>query len=227
MKTINKKNNFMTALIYSLLTLSLVHCVFLMLGLFNVLTPNCLQRETFNYIVAFALSAILIALYILFMFAETKKNLNIPTWFKVVLYVGLFVFMNVYYYLGLYTKLAGVIIAYVFLAVILNIFALALFFNSQKSEAGSLKSSNTYTCFSVFAITTCFATIFEVFVSTFKILLIKDSSFASLSMFVLDLSVIILVSLVFALMFSVSLSKSKRFINGCLIKVYDNKKVTK
>lgn len=224
MKIIDKKNKFMTGLIYGLLGLSVVHCVFLMLGLFNVLTPKCIERETFNYIVAFCLSALLIALYVLFAFVETKKNLIVPTWFKIVLYVGLYIFTNVYYYLGLYTYIAGIIIAYVFLALVLNIFALALFFNSQKSESGALRSSNTYTCFSVFAIATCFATIFEVFVSTFKILLIKESAFASLSMVVLDLCVVILVSLLFATFFSISLAKSKRFINGCLIKIYESKK---
>lgn len=223
MKIENKKNKFVSILIYSLLALSLVHCTFLLLGLFDVLTPNCLTRETFNYILAFVLCIVLIGLYILFAFVENKKNLVVPTWFKVVLFVGLYVFTNVYYYLGLYTHLAGIIVAYMFLAVVLNIFALATFFNSQKTDAGYMKASNTYTCFSVFATTLCFATIFEIFVSTLKIIFIKTSTFASLSMMVLDLCVVVLVSLIFAVLFSISLAKSKRFINGCLIKVYEKK----
>lgn len=223
MKIENKKNKFISILIYSLLALSLVHCTFLLLGLFDVLTPDCLSRETFNYILAFILCAVLIGLYVLFAFIENKKNLVVPTWFKIVLFVGLYVFTNVYYYFGLYTHLAGIIVAYVFLAVVLNIFALATFFNSQKTEAGYLKASNTYTCFTVFATTLCFATIFEIFVSTLKIIFIKTSTFASLSMMVLDLCVVVLVSLVFAVLFSISLAKSKKFINGCLIKVYEKK----
>lgn len=223
MKIENKKNKFVSILIYSLLALSLVHCTFLLLGLFDVLTPDCLLRESFNYIVAFVLCIVLIGLYVLFAFVENKKNLSVPTWFKVVLFVGLYVFTNVYYYLGLYTHLAGIIVAYVFLAVVLNIFALAIFFNSQKTESGSLRASNTYTCFSVFATTLCLATIFEIFVSTLKIILIKTSTFASLSMMVLDLCVVVLTSLVFAVMFSISLAKSKKFINACLIKVYEKK----
>lgn len=223
MKIENKKNKFISILIYSLLALSLVHCTFLLLGLFDVLTPDCLSRETFNYILAFVLCAVLVGLYVLFAFIENKKNLVVPTWFKIVLFVGLYVFTNVYYYFGLYTHLAGIIVAYVFLAVVLNIFALATFFNSQKTEAGYLKASNTYTCFTVFATTLCFATIFEIFVSTLKIIFIKTSTFASLSMMVLDLCVVVLVSLVFAVLFSISLAKSKKFINGCLIKVYEKK----
>lgn len=227
MKKEIKKTSFVTILIYMLLALSLVHCTFLLLGLFNVLTPACLEREHFNYVVAFVLLIVLIGLYVLFMFVENKKNLATPVWFKILLYVGLYVFINVYYYLGLYEHIAGIIVAYVFLAVVLNIFALAIFFNTQKSESGMIKASNTYTCFSVFAIATCFATIFEVFASTLKILLIKESTFASLSMFVLDLCIVILVSLVFAVMFCISLAKSKRLINGCLIKVYPSNTVSK
>lgn len=220
MKKVVKKNLFVPILIYSLLVLSLVHCTFLLLGLFDVLTPDCLLRQHFNYVLAFVLCALLIALYVLFAFVENKKNLIVPIWFKTVLYVGLFVFMNTYYYLGLYEHLASLIVAYTFLAVVLNIFALSLLFNSQKSESGLLKASNTYVCFNVFAISICFATIFEILVSTLKIIFIKSSNFASLSMLVLDLCVVFLVSLVFAVMFSISLTKSKKLINGCLIKVY-------
>ena len=227
MKKEIKTNKLMTVLLYGLLALCVVHCAFLLLGLFDVLTPACLEREHFNYVVAFVLLVVLIGLYVLFMFVENKKNLVTPTWFKIFLYVGLYVFINVYYYLGLYEHIAGIIVAYVFLAVVLNIFALAIFFNTQKSESGMIKSSNTYTCFNVFAIATCFATIFEVFASTLKILLIKESTFASLSMFVLDICIVILVSLLFAVMFSISLAKSKRLINGCLIKVYPTIAVSK
>lgn len=227
MKKEIKTNKLMTVLLYGLLALCVVHCTFLLLGLFDVLTPACLERDYFNYVIAFVLVGVLIGLYVLFMFIETKKNLVTPTWFKVVLCVGLYVFMNVYYYLGLYESLAGIIVAYVFLGLVLNIFALAIFFNTQKSDAGFIKASNTYTCFSVFAISTCFATIFEVFASTLKIIFIKSSTFASLSMFVLDICVVILVSLLFAVMFSISLAKSKRLINGCLIKVYPANKPAK
>lgn len=218
-----KKINFINIFTYCLLALCAVHFVFLMLGLFDVVNPKCLSRDHFNYIVAFVLLAVLIGLYILFLFVETKKNLVIPTWFKIVLYVGLYVFINVYYYLGLYEHVAGIICAYVFLGVVLNIFALAIFFNTQKSENGYLKPTATYTCFSVFAIATCLGTICEIVVSTLKIMLIKTSTLASLSMAVVDLCTLILVSLVFALMFAVSLTHRKNLINGCLIKTYSNK----
>lgn len=216
-----KKINLINILTYSLLALCAVHFVFLMLGLFDVVNPECLQRDNFNYIVAFVLLAVLVGLYILFLYVETKKNLVVPTWFKIVLYVGLYVFINIYYYLGLYGYVAGIICAYIFLGLVLNIFALAIFFNSQKSENGYLKPTATYTSFSVFAISVCLGTICEIVVSTFKIALIKASTFASLSMAVVDLCTLILVSLVFALLFAISLTHRKKLINGCLIKTYN------
>ena len=215
-----KNLSFSTILLYILVGLSAVHFVFLMLGLFNVLTPSCLERNSFNYIVAFVLLVLLLAVYILFIFVQTKKNLVIPTWFKIVLCVGLYVFTNVYYYVGLYQTLAGIIVAYVFLAIVLNIFALSIFFNSQKAENGYLKTTPSYAGFSILSISTCLATIFEIIVSVCKIIINQSSSFASLSMIVIDLCTVLLVSIIFCFVFTISLSKSKKAINSCLIKVY-------
>lgn len=219
-----KKVSLSAITLYCLFGLSAVHFVFLMLGLFNVLTPNCLNREGFNYIVSFVLIALTLAFYVIFLVIESKKNLVVPVWFKMVLYIGLYIFTNVYYYLGWYESIAGIVVAYVFLAFIINIFSLAIFYNSQKAESGMLKVSTTYTGFSVFMISLGFAVIFETIVSTFKIGLIRGSEFATLSMTVIDLCTYMLVSLVMCILFTLSHAKSKRLINGCLIKVYKNEK---
>jgi len=212
--------NISAIILYVLLGLSALHFIFLMLGLFGVVTPECLEREHFNYIVAFVLLALVIIFYALFVWLETKKNLVVPTWFKIVLYVGLYIFTNIYFYFGLYEHIGLTIIAYIFFAFIFNIFALGLYFNSEKNDNGYIKTSDKFPCFKTFAIAMTFGVIFELVISTLKLLLLEGTKFATLSHTIISLSTLMLTSLLMAIMFMISLSKSKRFINGCLIKVY-------
>ena len=44
-----------SVLLWFVLGLSLVHFTFLLLGLFGIITPDCLERDSFNYIISFGL----------------------------------------------------------------------------------------------------------------------------------------------------------------------------
>lgn len=212
--------NFTTCLLWTAFGLSLVHLVFLLLGLFNVLTPSWLTRKTFNYVVAFILVGLCLVFYICLMLIEKRGKLLIPTWFKIVLYIGFYVFTNVYYYFGLYGELAGLIIFYLYLGLVLNIISLALFFNTQKTENNVLKATTTFTVVTTFCYSVAGGALIETIISALKLLISTDSIFSSLSMFIIDMCLMVLVSILFAIAFSLSLSKSKTLINNCLIKHY-------
>ena len=143
-----------------------------------------------------------------------------PEWFKDVFYIGFFVFTNIYYLFGLYSTLAGLIVFYVFLAFVLNIISLSIFFNIQKSETNVLKTTTTYTVFTTFAYAVAFFAMVETIISAFKIIFTSSSAFATLSMLIIDMCIGVLVSLLIAIAFAISLSKKKRLINKCLIKYY-------
>jgi len=217
-----KKTNLKLSsiLLYTVLLFSVVHLTFLMLSLFNVVPIPFLEKLNFNYVIAFVLVGICLLLYIAFMFIEKSKKLNIPEWFKNVFFVGFFVFTNIYYLLGLYSTLAGLIVFYVYLAFVINIICLSIFFNIQKSETNVLKTTTTYTVFTTFTYSVALYAMVETIVSAFKLIFVKASSFSTLSMLVFDMCVGVLVSLIFAFMFALSLSKRKRLINKCLIKYY-------
>lgn len=218
-----KKNNIKlsTIILYSVLLFSVVHLVFLMLSLFNVLPMPHLDNIKFNYVVAFVLLGLCLLLYILFMFIEKSKKLNIPEWFKDVFYIGFFVFTNIYYLFGLYSTIAGLVVFYVYLAFVLNIISLSIFFNVQKSDTNVLKTTTTYTTFTVFAYAVAMFAMLETIISAFKLILGASAELSTLSMVILNMCIGVLVSLIFAIMFALSLTKSKKFINKCLIRYYN------
>lgn len=215
-----EKIKFSSILLWTVLGLSLVHLTFLLLGLFNVVTPSTLERENFNYILAFALVAICLILYIVFMVIEKTKKMIFPEWFKSIFFVGFYVFTNVYYYFGLFNTLAGLIVFYTFLAFVLNIIAVSVFYNTQKSETNILKSTTTFTTITTFTYAVSAGAIIETIISAFKLIFAKESLYSTLSMVIVDLCIFILVSIIMAIIYATSLNKKKSIINACLIKYY-------
>ena len=209
-----------SVLLWVVLGLSLVHFTFLLLGLFGIITPTCLERDTFNYIVSFVLVAVCLVLYIVLMVVEKKKKMIMPEWFKNVFYVGFYVFTNVYYYFGLYGTLAGLIVFYVYFSFVLNIISLSIFFNTQKSDNNVLSTTNTFTSLTTFTYAVTGGALIEVIITAFKLVFAKNSVFSTISMVIIDMCIIILVSIIMAMIYGSSLSKRKKVINACLIKFY-------
>lgn len=219
-----KTNNIKlsTILLYSALVFSVTHLTFLLLSLFNVVPMKFLDDIKFNYVIALVLVGICLLLYIAFMFIEKSKKLVIPEWFKDVFFVGFFVFTNIYYLFGLYSNIISLVIFYIYLTSVINIISLSIFFNIQKSETNILKTTTTYTVFTTFTYSVALFAMLETVISAFKIVFVKTSTFATLSMVIIDMCIGILVSLLFAISFAISLTKRKKLINGCLIKYYNN-----
>ncbi len=207
-------------ILWSALGFSLIHFTFLMLGLFNVLVPASLERATFNYITAFILIAVCLVIYILFLFVTNKNNLVFPEWFLIMLYIGFFMFTNTYYYLGWHESIVGISFIYAFVSIIFVIISLSIFYNTQKDKNGYLKTTASYASSTILAYSIAFGTITELIVSAFKLIFLSSTIYASLSLFVLDISIIVFISSMFTILFYLSLNKNKKIINACLIKIY-------
>ena len=143
-----------------------------------------------------------------------------PEWFKDIFYIGFYIFTNVYYYFGLYGTLVGLVVFYVYFAFILNILALSVFFNTQKSDNNVLSTTNTFTSLTTFSYAVTAGALIEVVITAFKLVLFKNSIFSTISMVIIDMCIIVLVSIIMAIIYGSSLSKKKKVINGCLIKFY-------
>ena len=217
-----KKTNIKlsTILLYTVLAFSVIHSLFLLLSLFSVVPMHFLEKINFNYVTAFVLVGICLLLYIGLMFVEKSKKLVIPEWFKDVFYVGFFVFTNIYYLFGLYSNIISLIVFYVYLAFVLNLISLSIFFNIQKSETNVLKTTTTYTVFTTFAYSVALFAMIETIISAFKLIFASASVFTTLATLVVNMCTGVLVSLIIAVMFAISLTKRKKLINKCLIKYY-------
>lgn len=195
--------------------LSALHLTFLLLNLFNVFNIKVLDRSTFNYIIAFILLGVCLILYFLLMLLEKVWKFNMPNWLKCMFYIGFFVFTNIYYTFGLFEIFWTIIAFYVYLGFILNIISLSVFFNLQKTDNGIIKTNNVFVATFIFCASVATATLIEIIIASIKLL--TNASLLATT-FIANLCAIILVSLLMSTMFYLSLAKSKKIINKCLIK---------
>ncbi|MBQ9790111.1 MAG: hypothetical protein IJW24_00765 [Clostridia bacterium] len=207
------------------LGLSIAFTVLLCLGLFGVLVPSWIKEQNFNYMIAFVLVILNLVLDIVFMVVESKRKLDIPEWFRVVFFIGFFIFTNVYYYFGLYTIIYTEVLFYIYLSIVLSILSISIFFNVQKNENNQVKSSNAYAAISTFTYSTSMFLIFETIITAIKIVSNANDVENGILMFLIHSCVSIFVSLVVSLSFYSSLVRKKKFINACLIRTIKNEDI--
>lgn len=207
-----------TALLYSALALSAVWIILLSLGMFEVLDYSSVTKSGFNYLVAFIIVVLCMLLYIGFMFVEKIRNLDIPAWFKSLFYVAFFVFTNVYYFFGLYQTIAGLVVFDIYFTCLMNILAVSLFYNTQKDAKNTVKTTDKFLVFSCFCYSATAILIYQLIGAAVKCIAKTSGLFASLALVVTEVSTMLCVSLIFAVMFTLSMKKSRRLVNNCLIK---------
>lgn len=207
-----------TILLYTFLGLSGAWLVVLALGLFNVFNLTAIAGSTFNYIWAFVIVLVGLGLYILFLLAEKWRNWIVPVWFKCLFFIAFFVFTNVYYLFGLYHTVAGIIVFDICLASLLNIAAVSLFYNTQKDAKNAVKTTDKFLCFSTFCYAITGAVVYQVISLLVKVISKTKGILATLSLVVTELSIFIAVSLLFALLFALSMKGKRKFVNACLVK---------
>lgn len=212
-----KKNLAGNITLISVLVFSVIHLILLTLNLFNVL--DFVLPKNFSFIFAYILMILCFSLFIVAFWIENLNTLKIPTWFKILFYVAFYVFTNVYYLFGLYSNIFFMIIFVSYVALLLNVCSLSIYFNVNKDEKNKLKSSTKTLIFNsaVYSIALCILA--EFIISVIKIIFFATSSNTTLLAFVIEFSTMIAVCLTTTLMFAFSHRKSKKIINGCLIKI--------
>lgn len=207
-----------TILLYSFIALSGVWTILLSLGAFNVINIASIASANFNYIIALVVVVIGLLLYVAFVFIEKIRQLIVPAWFKCLFYIAFFIFTNVYYLFGLYHTIAGIIIFDMYIAFLFNILGVSLFYNTQKDDKNIVKTTDKFLVFSTFAYAGLFEFIYVLLATLIKVIANYTGVSAMLSIIVTELSVMLLVGFIFALVLIISLKKEKKFVNACLIK---------
>ncbi len=207
------------------LTFTVIHLLLITLDLFGVISLNL--YEGFNYIVAYILVVVCLALFIFGFFITKFKNLEVPAWFRIVFYVAFFLFTNTYYIVGAYQIIISIIIFFIYLSFLSTITNISVFYNTQKDEKNRLKTSKNYIITSVFFYSVGTNAILELIISAVKAFAFPKYAFSTLNVFIVEMSTMILTTIVLCFIFYLSLSKNKKLINGCLIKTYHNPKPEK
>lgn len=218
MKTLKKELACNITLI-SILVLTFAYMILLSFNLFGVITIAI--PDYFNYIFAYVLIGISLLFYIFSFFYTSRCNFEFPTWLQIMFYIAFFVFTNVYYFSGLFENLVAVIIMFAYLSFIIMVASLSIFYNAQKDEGNRLKATRRFIITSTALYSLGFQLVLMFLVQTIKIIAFRTSPFNTLKMFVIESATMIGVTIVVTLLFWLSLRKSKKFINACLVR-YDS-----
>lgn len=198
------------------LVFTFVHLFILTLNLFGVTNLNF--SGNFNYILAYVLVVLCLVLYIGSFFITKIKGLVVPSWFRIMFYIAFFLFTNTYYIAGGFTHIATIIIFFVYLSFLSTIANVSIFYNTQKDEKNRLKTSRNYITTSVFFYSLGTNAILELIITSIKSFVFPNFKFTTLNMFIVEMSSMILTTIILCFAFSISLARSKKLINYCLIK---------
>ena len=199
------------------LAFSGIHLLFLTLNLLGA--TNFELYSSFNYAIAYIMVIACLVLYIFGFYTCHFSRINMPAWFRMLFYVAFFLFTNVYYILNWFNTLTGLIFFYAYIAFLACIISLSVYFNSQKDEKNKLKITPKALITSVFFYSIASNALVQFVVNLVKIIAFPNYEFSTLPIYIIEFGTMIAVTALVTLLFSLSLARSKRFINACLIKV--------
>ena len=216
MKKITKPELACNLTLVSVLVATVVHILIISLNLFGV--TNFSVPENFNYIFAYILTLVCLALYILGFFVERLKKLVLPFWLRIMFFVAFFVFTNVYYILGLFSNIIAIIVFYAYIGFLISILSVSIFYNTQKDEKNRLKSSNRFITLSVFCYSVAFSTFAQFIIAVIKVIFFKSAATTTLLVYAISIASMLVVITALSIAFYISLKRNKKFINACLVK---------
>lgn len=220
-------NNFKKDLVCNItlivtLALTVAYLLVISLNLFGAINLNFYSG--FNYIVAYVLAVVCLALYIVGFFVSKFKRISFPKWLRVCFYVAFFLFTNLYYLFNLHTNIFGIVVIFAYIAFLINIVAVSVFYNIQKDENHKLRTSRKFISTSVLLFSLGAMFVIETFICAIKSFFFAKAAVATITTVMIELCSMLFVTLVMYVIFNISLAKSKRLINACLVKTnFDGK----
>ena len=216
MKKLTKLELACNLTLIGVLVATAIHILLLTLNLVGI--TNFAVPDGFSYIFAYILTIICLTLYIFGFFVARWKRIYFPLWLRIMFYAAFFLFTNVYYILGLHTKMWSIILLYAYLSFLICVLSVSVFYNTQKDEKNRLKATNRFITISVFLYSVALSTFVQFLISFFKVAFFKTAVNSTLLISVVSTATMIIVSIATVTAFYLSLSKTKKFINSCLVK---------
>ena len=167
------------------LAFTVCHILILTLNLFGA--TQLRFYEDFNYLVAYLLVIVSLALYIFGFFIVKIKGLVFPAWLRILFYVAFFIFSNTYYILGWHSNIIAITFMFAYIAFCVGIVSLSVFYNAQKDDKNRLKSSKKFITTSVFFYAVGACSIIELIVTAIKAFAFPDYVMTSVLVFVVEM----------------------------------------
>ena len=200
------------------LSFTCIHLLLLTLNLFGVTRFEL--HENFNYIVAYILVIASLALYVFGFYLYRFSRMYIPAWFRMMFYIAFYLFTNVYYILGWFNHLLGLIFFFAYISFLMSIASLSIYFNTQKDDKNKLKIAPKSLLASVYFYSIAGNAILQFIINLVKVIFFKTYKLSTLAVYLAEFGTMIGVSTLVLIVFAISLARSKTLINACLIKFY-------
>ena len=199
------------------LAFSGIHLLLITLNLLGV--TNFELYANFSYVIAYILVIASLALYIFGFYVYHFSRIYMTAWFRMLFYIAFYLFTNVYYILNWFNTLVGLIFFYAYISFLACIISLSIYFNTQKDDKNKLKISPKSLISSVFFYAIAGNAIVQFVVNLVKIIAFPNYEFSTLPIYIAEFGTMIAVTAIVTIAFSMSLARSKTFINACLIKI--------
>lgn len=201
------------------LSFTCIHLLLLTLNLFGITRFEL--DYSFNYMIAYILVIACLALYIFGFFIIKLSNLYIPTWFRTMFYIAFYLFTNIYYTFNWFNNLLGLIFFFAYLSFLMCIISLSIYFNTQKDDKNKLKIAPKSLISSVFFYSVAGNAMLQFLINFIKVLCFADYKFSTIHTYIIEFGTSLTICIAVAIAFALSLTRTKKFINACLIKFYN------
>lgn len=212
------KNNLISniTLIASLIC-TIAHLILLTVNVFKE-TPT-MFFEGFSYLVAYLLIVLSLGLYLFCFYITRVGKLKIPAWFESIFYVAFFIFTNTFYITNAYSSIPAIIFLFAYIAMLSTIANVSVFYHAHKDDKNRLVVSKHYIITSIFFYSTGTNAIIQMLVTIVKTFMFPAYMFTTLECVIIESCTMLLVTIIMSILFYLSLSKTKRLINRCIIKI--------
>lgn len=151
---------------------------------------------------------------------QEKNKLDCKTWLKLVILFYVIIVFNVLNFFDLYRFKIVEYSAFFISGIIFSIFGVSFYYNYLKNEQSTVKAKAIMVVVFSIAISIAFTALIEMLWYFIDFLAGKDVKLFKTAIF--DMLFSLGGSLIMNIMFYISLNKSKKFINACLIDVKNN-----
>lgn len=181
---------------------------------FILKTNSIFTKNYLKNIIYLIISSII---YLILMYLEEKNKLFCKTWLKITLLVYVFIALNVLNFFDLYTYRVVKYLIFAINGAFFAIFGVSIYYNYLKNENNKVKAKANMVV--LFSLAMALAMAFATELILYLINLVSTNSIYLFKYALYDILFAMVGAVILNIFFYLSLTKTKKFINNCLIDI--------